>query len=121
MKYFQENISCPFLEEGACLIHPDKPLSCREYLVTSPAEICSALTPEKIETVEIPHKLSRTLINIWRKNYLPKTAFVPLVRALEWAKMFPEKPQRKLGTAWMDEVIKDIGSKNKKQPPTGSS
>jgi Fe-S-cluster containining protein len=32
---------CPFLEDESCSIHPDRPLVCREYLVTSPAELCA--------------------------------------------------------------------------------
>lgn len=114
VEYFEQNISCPFLEDQACSIHPVRPLSCREYLVTSPAEICSAPTPETVKTIEIPHKMSRTLLKVWRDNYSPKTAFVPLVRALEWAKTHPEKSQRKMGTAWINEIIQDIG--NKKTP-----
>ncbi|HEY5241787.1 MAG TPA: YkgJ family cysteine cluster protein [Polyangiaceae bacterium] len=30
-----ETVSCPFLEEESCSIHPDRPPICREYLVTS--------------------------------------------------------------------------------------
>lgn len=111
VEYFQANIPCPFLEDQSCSIHPVRPLSCREYLVTSPAEICSAPTPATVKTVEIPHKMSRTLLKIWRENYSPETSFVPLVRALEWAQTHPEKPRRKVGTVWMDEVIRDIGNK----------
>ena len=111
VEYFEENVSCPFLEDQACSIHPVRPLSCREYLVTSPAEICSAPTPETVRAVESPHKMSRTLLKIWRNNYAPQTAFVPLVRALEWAKIHPEKSQKKMGNVWMNEVIQDIGSK----------
>lgn len=111
VEYFQANVPCPFLEDQSCSIHPVRPLSCREYLVTSPAEICSAPTPETVKTVEIPHKMSRTLLKIWRENYSPETSFVPLVRALEWAQTHPEKPRRKVGTVWMDEVISDIGNK----------
>lgn len=110
-EYFQENVSCPFLEDQSCSIHPVRPLSCREYLVTSPAEICSAPTPETVRAVESPHKMSRTLLKIWRSNYSPQTAFVPLVRALEWAQTHPEKSPKKMGTVWMNEVIQDIGNK----------
>lgn len=113
--YFQEKFPCPFLEEEACSIHPDRPLICREYLVTSAAEICGDPSPEKIKTVEIPHKMSWTLLKIWRANYSPQTTFIPLVRALEWAKTHPEKSRRKLGTAWMDEVIQSISTKSKKE------
>lgn len=115
VEYFQENISCPFLEDQACSIHPVRPLSCREYLVTSPAKICSTPTPETVKAVEIPHKMSRTLLKVWRNNYSPEIAFVPLVRALEWAKMHSETSRRKMGTEWMNEIIQDLGSKKAPQ------
>lgn len=41
MDYFRAGVACPFLEDEACSIHPDRPLACREYLVTSPPEHCA--------------------------------------------------------------------------------
>ena len=49
--YFQQAIACPFLEEESCSIHPDRPMACREYLVTSPAENCRAPRADNIEKV----------------------------------------------------------------------
>ena len=45
---------CPFLEEESCSIHPDRPLVCREYLVTSPAELCAGPTQEGVTPVAVP-------------------------------------------------------------------
>jgi Fe-S-cluster containining protein len=39
LAYFALGIACPFLEDESCSIHPVRPLVCREYLVTSPAEL----------------------------------------------------------------------------------
>ena len=41
----------PFLEEESCSIHPDRPMACREYLVTSPAENCRAPRADNVEKV----------------------------------------------------------------------
>ena len=38
LAYFALGIPCPFLEEELCSIHADRPLVCREFLVTSPPE-----------------------------------------------------------------------------------
>jgi hypothetical protein len=35
VRYFLQGVACPFLEAESCGIHPDRPLACREYLVTS--------------------------------------------------------------------------------------
>jgi Fe-S-cluster containining protein len=49
--YFEQGIACPFLEEESCTIHPDRPMACREYLVTSPAENCSTPRADNIAKV----------------------------------------------------------------------
>jgi Fe-S-cluster containining protein len=54
IEYFRLGIACPFLEEESCSIHSDRPLACREYLVTSPAEYCAIPDPDRIEMVSIP-------------------------------------------------------------------
>ena len=41
LDYFRQHIACPFLEDESCSIHPDRPIACREYLVTSPPEHCA--------------------------------------------------------------------------------
>ncbi len=49
--YFRLGIACPFLEDESCSIHPDRPMACREYLVTSPAENCRTPRADTIEKV----------------------------------------------------------------------
>ncbi|MUM76356.1 YkgJ family cysteine cluster protein [Pseudodesulfovibrio sp. F-1] len=47
-RYWRLGIPCPFLEKDCCLVHPNRPMACRQYLVTSPPELCAALhTPEQ--------------------------------------------------------------------------
>ena len=36
--YFKLQMPCPFLKEESCSIHKDRPLACREYNVTTPAD-----------------------------------------------------------------------------------
>src|SRR5262249_18332238 len=54
LAYFALGIACPFLEDESCSIHPQRPLACREYLVTSPAAHCSHPTPELVHCVPVP-------------------------------------------------------------------
>jgi Fe-S-cluster containining protein len=42
-RYFHQGIACPFLEDESCGVYEHRPLVCREYNVTSPAEQCSRL------------------------------------------------------------------------------
>lgn len=64
LRYFLAGIPCPFLEDDSCSIHPQRPLACREYLVTSPAAACGHPEPGTISPVPIPLKPSHALIRL---------------------------------------------------------
>src|SRR6185369_9924544 len=84
LRYFAQGVACPFLENESCSIHPQRPLACREYLVTSPAESCAAPEENTIERVLVPRDLSRALYRIGDGSEAPQDRWVPLVLALEW-------------------------------------
>ncbi|MEZ5343918.1 MAG: YkgJ family cysteine cluster protein [Pyrinomonadaceae bacterium] len=109
MEYLQEGIECPFLENEICSIHSARPLACREYAVTSPAENCSEPTEETIEPlpVSVPvsataHKLSAGIIGDGKPGY------IPLVSALKWSKDNPDHYPRKTGPEWMQLIIENL-------------
>src|ERR1700738_948575 len=52
--YFRLGIPCPFLENESCSIHPIRPLSCREYLVTSPPALCADPATNNVAGVQLP-------------------------------------------------------------------
>jgi len=52
--YFALGVACPFLEEESCSIHAERPLVCREYLVTSPATLCAGPAQEGVTPVAVP-------------------------------------------------------------------
>lgn len=54
LAYFRAGVACPFLEDESCSIYEERPIACREYLVTSPAARCAAPTRETIRMVELP-------------------------------------------------------------------
>jgi len=54
-RYWRLCIPCPFLENDSCLIHPNRPLACRQYLVTSPPERCAALHTPKQDHEPVLH------------------------------------------------------------------
>src|SRR5438132_7183292 len=93
LDYFRQGIPCPFLEEESCSIYADRPLACREYLVTSPAEHCADPSPEAVRCVKLP-------LRIWpglaRMDKVPEGAkyirWVPLILAPEWAAAHSEEP-----------------------------
>jgi len=97
--YFRLGIACPFLEDESCSIHPDRPLSCREYLVTSPAEHCRNPTRDVVRRVPTP---GFAMTSFAALDGLPPGGkgcrWVPLALAPDWADAHPEPPATVPGT-----------------------
>ncbi len=85
LEYFRAGVPCPFLENENCSIYEQRPLSCREYLVSSPAENCKTPSAEAIAMVPVPAKLSEFLYCFGDGAGKDRSRWVPLVLALEWA------------------------------------
>jgi Fe-S-cluster containining protein len=101
LEYFMEGISCPFLEEESCSIHPDRPIICREYLVTSPAEKCNYPITGAISRVPLPLTATEGASRIGRTGKLSKRNYLPMVFALAWVQKHPEGFEEKTGEEWM--------------------
>ena len=103
LDYFALNIPCPFLEAESCSIYADRPLRCREYLVTSPAERCATPGDGDLDPVTVP-KLSRALqrIGLGDDDATPW----PLVSlALDWVAEHPDDLPLRTGPAWMQDIL----------------
>ena len=112
-EYFREGIPCPFLENESCSIHGERPLSCREYLVTSPAEYCADPVVNTIQMVNMPAKISQTLFALTKsENLNPAVNFVPLILSLAWAKSYDESKNKKSGEQWMADFFREFSHSN---------
>ena len=111
LEYFYDGVACPFLENASCSIHQVRPLACREYLVTSPAENCSAPTAETVRLVNMTIEPSKTLREMWRSENLQKMNFLPMIRALEWAEKNPENMPEKNGTEWLTDFVNGLANR----------
>ncbi len=105
LEYFQQGIACPFLEEESCGIHPDRPLACREYLVTSPAINCAAPSAETVQCVEMPGSVSRVVQKLTATRAV---SWVPLILALDWADEHPDPSPLRAGPEWLQTVFKQL-------------
>lgn len=85
-------IPCPFLEDESCSIRRDRPLSCRELLVTSDARHCEDPTPETIVPVPIASHGSDALARIDPAPAGRNVYWMPLVLALDWVQDHPHDP-----------------------------
>jgi Fe-S-cluster containining protein len=83
-RYFDLGIPCPFLEDESCSIHDDRPMRCREYLVTSPARMCAEVETQPVEVVPIISRPSEALAAIGRGDEHLRPGFIALVESFEW-------------------------------------
>ena len=91
LTYFGLGIACPFLEAESCSIHPDRPMACREYLVTSPAAHCARPSAETVHCVPIGKSVWTSVARLDAPDPASKhIRFVPLILAPEWAEAHPE-------------------------------
>lgn len=94
LAYFHLAIACPFLEDESCSIHADRPISCREYLVTSPASNCADPKPGIIDRVELPAMVWTALARAGSSGPPGRfPAWVPLVLAPDWASEHPDESE----------------------------
>jgi Fe-S-cluster containining protein len=112
LDYFAQSVACPFLEEESCSIHPDRPISCREYLVTSPAANCAQPSAETVRMAPMPAKVWTALA---RLDAPPAGAkfirWVPLIQSLAWADANPEQPAERPGPQWLRELFDHLTRK----------
>ncbi|MBI5441107.1 MAG: YkgJ family cysteine cluster protein [Deltaproteobacteria bacterium] len=84
--YMRLGIPCPFLEDESCSIYSERPIACREYLVSSLPRHCASPTAETVEAVSLPTRVwaaaAREEKGVANSDPAP---CVPLVVALRWA------------------------------------
>jgi Fe-S-cluster containining protein len=109
IEYFRAGVPCPFLEEESCSIYPDRPLACRQYLVTSLAENCARPTPETVKCVPMPLKVWSAVARCDELAPGVRTIrWVPLVLALEWADAHREEPPPRPGPEFVHKLIENL-------------
>jgi Fe-S-cluster containining protein len=106
LAYFSLGIPCPFLENESCSIHSQRPLICREYLVTSPAEHCANPAAELVEGVKLPVRLSMILARLPDSSTPGPSPRVALPLALEWAANHSEGSPARPGPEWVTRLFR---------------
>ena len=82
-RYFRLGLACPFLDDENCTIHPERPLACREYLVTSPASACADPSDATVRSVPLAGRSSAAVTA--RGKQIEGHGTVMLVDALAWS------------------------------------
>ena len=105
--YFSQGVACPFLEQESCSIHADRPIACREYLVTSPAERCASASGEGVDNVAHVFKVKEALIAASAAEQpAGHLGFVPMIRALEWSRSNPEPVAERSAEDWLNDLFR---------------
>jgi Fe-S-cluster containining protein len=116
MEYFGLKISCPFLEDESCTIHEERPLACREYLVTSPAEHCAEPSAERVRCVKMPAEASTALLQLEPASAYYGARWVVLTLALEWAEAHPDTTPERPGPELVSDFFNGLRGKKTGQP-----
>jgi len=104
--YFRQQVACPFLENESCSIYDERPVSCREYLVTSPPANCARQNERPIDRVRIPLPVFNALAQVGvPPGKHMNERWVPLTYALAWAEKHPHDPPAQAGTDLLQELI----------------
>ena len=91
--YFSLGLACPFLEDGACSIHPQRPFVCRQYLVTSPASLCAAPLTAPVAVVPMPLRPVKAMLDAATPVAGRPQFTVPLMLALVYAERHHDELQ----------------------------
>jgi Fe-S-cluster containining protein len=120
--YFSLQIPCPFLEAESCSIYEQRPLACREYLVSSPAQNCYRPSQEGIRGIGLAGKMSHVISRLDDPKQTGILPWVPLILALEWAEAHPEEPPPRPAPEILREVFDRLaGQKKPPEDPSPSS
>ncbi|MFT3766432.1 MAG: YkgJ family cysteine cluster protein [Minicystis sp.] len=114
--YFALRIPCPFLgADGGCTIYDDRPLVCREHLVTTPAKSCANAAAGTVQAVPLSGQISRGLSNLEPARAGKRAPWTPLPLALEWARAHPEGVPARTGVQLMQDFFTAAAQREEKQ------
>ena len=106
LDFLRAGVACPFLVNESCAIHPIRPLICREYVVVSPAEYCSAPWLNQVVGVTVPVQLSHALRRLAARMEGADEGWLPLVLLLEWMRAGAAPGEKVKGTG--QEVVRRV-------------
>ena len=107
--YFGLTLACPMLIDESCAVHAERPLSCRDYNVTTPAAWCASPPLYQIRKVPTAPLLSEPLARVTAKLTGAAKELIPLSLSLRWVDAHAELGMREwpgttLFEAWLVEL-----------------
>jgi Fe-S-cluster containining protein len=93
--YFRLGLACPFLEDDACSIHPQRPFVCRQYLVSSDPALCDDPFTNRADVIPMPLHAATAELAICETAYGRAQHTVPLTLALAYARRHRDELERR--------------------------
>lgn len=84
-RYMALKLVCPFLVDHTCSIYAERPFVCRQYLVTSPANLCEAPLDNKVMPIPMPATFATAMLEAGEALTGRAQYTVPLAFALDYA------------------------------------
>lgn len=108
--YYALRLPCIFLEDGACSIYEHRPAACREYLVSSPAELCQDTEKNPVAVLPIPLRAGTVLSILWADLFGGPVKLIPLPVVFEWAERHRSLLEQKWnGLELFDRALEGLG------------
>lgn len=108
--------SCPFLSDGLCTVYEQRPIACREHMITGSASLCEAEWTDGSEVVRMPVSVLEALAQLTAELEQSSIEAVMLPLALPWACENIERDERRWPATVMAEqfakIVKSMASKN---------
>ncbi len=93
--YFKLGLVCPFLDDDACSIHPQRPFVCRQYLVSSDPALCADPFANRADVIPMPLRAATAELAIAETAYGRPQHTVPLTLALDYARRHRDELERR--------------------------
>lgn len=94
-QYYTLGLACPFLaEDEACGIYVQRPFVCRQYLVTSPADLCTNPFENPIEILPLPIAAASAFRAVSTQMIGREQYTIPLTLALDYVQRHRDELER---------------------------
>ena len=93
-RYMALALACPFLVDSACGIYAERPFVCRQYLVTSPPELCTAPLDNPVRPVEMPAAFATAMLQAGETLTGCAQYTIPLILALDYVEANRDELER---------------------------
>ncbi len=120
-EYIDQRVACPFLENESCSIYEDRPLICREYLVTSPSENCANPRPDNTEKIPLSGSPSKAFAAMVKTPDSEKPSTLILIRLLEFAETHTDKFGERPGPEWIGGFMQRLTNRETEGLPKEAS